>query len=316
MHAKECTCGNPEMGFNCVCDHVANNPGDIEYSCEWCGLYTASVPSCNKCEADEVPTCNETYDLFSIIKRDDELCLVVSSPGSKITDTLTELVISLKNYPELSTGHNHLFSSVNHVAKHLSNREVTNLLNDYIEWDNKVKQAHTYDHLISMIRLQSEKINSLSACMCLRSLINTNVNYEPGSTSATIIELRFMFPFIVSTINRLFEFSQNKFNFIKASYILNDLFNGHNKPIRLKAKTLIIDIIKESLNDHSMRELKKPFNTIPLLAEALFCELSVRQFMTWDTGWFMFDGNLATNEFLHTIREVFFKSSHLCNWAK
>ena len=49
---NECMCGNPEYGFDCVCDHVKNNTGDIDYSCEFCGLYTASKPRCNKCEAD------------------------------------------------------------------------------------------------------------------------------------------------------------------------------------------------------------------------------------------------------------------------
>lgn len=46
-----CTCGNPEWGFDCVCKHVADNPGDTHFSCEFCGLYTASKPRCNKCEA-------------------------------------------------------------------------------------------------------------------------------------------------------------------------------------------------------------------------------------------------------------------------
>ena len=45
-----CTCGNPEWGFDCVCKHVADNPGDTHFSCEYCGLYTAGKPRCNKCE--------------------------------------------------------------------------------------------------------------------------------------------------------------------------------------------------------------------------------------------------------------------------
>jgi hypothetical protein len=48
----ECSCGNPEMGFNCVCDWVEKNPGDIAYSCEFCGIYTAGKPRCNHCEED------------------------------------------------------------------------------------------------------------------------------------------------------------------------------------------------------------------------------------------------------------------------
>lgn len=47
-----CKCSNPEWGFNCVCDWVKKNPGDNNYSCEFCGLYSASKPQCNQCEQD------------------------------------------------------------------------------------------------------------------------------------------------------------------------------------------------------------------------------------------------------------------------
>jgi hypothetical protein len=46
-----CTCGNTELGFNCVCDHVKSHPGNTEYTCEFCGIYTASTPNCNKWES-------------------------------------------------------------------------------------------------------------------------------------------------------------------------------------------------------------------------------------------------------------------------
>ena len=45
-----CECGNERFGFNCVCEHVKQNPGTISYVCEFCGLYEASKPKCNKCE--------------------------------------------------------------------------------------------------------------------------------------------------------------------------------------------------------------------------------------------------------------------------
>ena len=48
----ECICGNPEMGFDCVCDWVKANPGMIDYTCEFCGIYKAGKPRCNKCEKD------------------------------------------------------------------------------------------------------------------------------------------------------------------------------------------------------------------------------------------------------------------------
>ena len=52
IEMKTCNCGNPDFGFDCVCDHVKNYPGDMEFSCEYCGLYTASNPRCSKCECD------------------------------------------------------------------------------------------------------------------------------------------------------------------------------------------------------------------------------------------------------------------------
>lgn len=48
----KCTCGNPKMGFDCSCEHEKKYPGDINYACEFCGIYTASEPKCNKCEPD------------------------------------------------------------------------------------------------------------------------------------------------------------------------------------------------------------------------------------------------------------------------
>lgn len=43
-------CTNMKFGFDCVCTHVNENPGDKNYSCEFCGLYVADKPRCNKCE--------------------------------------------------------------------------------------------------------------------------------------------------------------------------------------------------------------------------------------------------------------------------
>jgi len=45
-----CTCGNPEMGFNCTCEWAREHKGNILFSCEFCGIYEASEPRCNKCE--------------------------------------------------------------------------------------------------------------------------------------------------------------------------------------------------------------------------------------------------------------------------
>ena len=52
MEENTCTCGNPEWGFDCVCQWVKDHPGEIDYSCEYCGLYTASDQRCSECEAE------------------------------------------------------------------------------------------------------------------------------------------------------------------------------------------------------------------------------------------------------------------------
>lgn len=46
-------CGNPQMGFPCSCTWSENNPGEILFSCEFCGIYKAGKPQCGECEDDE-----------------------------------------------------------------------------------------------------------------------------------------------------------------------------------------------------------------------------------------------------------------------
>ena len=46
-------CEQVKYGFDCVCDHIKKFPGTNEYSCEICGIYSASKPRCNKCEEDK-----------------------------------------------------------------------------------------------------------------------------------------------------------------------------------------------------------------------------------------------------------------------
>lgn len=46
----KCKCGNPEMGFECICEWIETHPGTINFVCEYCGIYTASKPRCSQCE--------------------------------------------------------------------------------------------------------------------------------------------------------------------------------------------------------------------------------------------------------------------------
>ena len=62
MAKKECECGNPEFGFNCMCSWMKKHPGTNEYTCEFCGIYTAAKASCNKCERDIILPDNDVID--------------------------------------------------------------------------------------------------------------------------------------------------------------------------------------------------------------------------------------------------------------
>jgi hypothetical protein len=45
-----CTCGNPQHGFPCMCDWMKKYPGNNQYSCPYCGIYQAEIPRCMQCE--------------------------------------------------------------------------------------------------------------------------------------------------------------------------------------------------------------------------------------------------------------------------
>ena len=53
VRSYRCHCGNADFGFACTCLWELKHPGDIEYTCEFCGLYQASEPMCNKCVIDD-----------------------------------------------------------------------------------------------------------------------------------------------------------------------------------------------------------------------------------------------------------------------
>jgi hypothetical protein len=53
-HEPKCSCGNPEMGFDCTCKWSEDHPGNNVYTCgDGCGIYDASKPRCNRCKTDE-----------------------------------------------------------------------------------------------------------------------------------------------------------------------------------------------------------------------------------------------------------------------
>ena len=48
-----CLCGNPEKGFDCVCDHIRKFEGDGIFVCPQHGVYSAGESICERCEVAE-----------------------------------------------------------------------------------------------------------------------------------------------------------------------------------------------------------------------------------------------------------------------
>ena len=46
---SHCICGNANL-FECSCEWSKTHPGNILFTCEFCGIYEASQPKCNKCK--------------------------------------------------------------------------------------------------------------------------------------------------------------------------------------------------------------------------------------------------------------------------
>jgi len=45
--------GKQPYGYPDLTDWMNKHPGTTEWSCEFCGIYTASISRCNRCESDE-----------------------------------------------------------------------------------------------------------------------------------------------------------------------------------------------------------------------------------------------------------------------
>lgn len=46
-------CENVKWGFDCMAQWEKDNPGDQDYACNFCGMYTAGKARCNKCTKQE-----------------------------------------------------------------------------------------------------------------------------------------------------------------------------------------------------------------------------------------------------------------------
>jgi hypothetical protein len=80
----KCTCGNPEMGFDCVCSFVKNHPGNKSFTCQFCGLYKASEARCNLCQEEptELNPDNDAKELCNL-----GLCLSMGEARKIIFNT-------------------------------------------------------------------------------------------------------------------------------------------------------------------------------------------------------------------------------------
>ena len=49
----KCTCESEKFGLDCICSHTKKYPGITNFCCEFCGIYSAGKPRCNKCEIEK-----------------------------------------------------------------------------------------------------------------------------------------------------------------------------------------------------------------------------------------------------------------------
>jgi len=84
-------CGNPQCGFPCSCEWEKQNPGNIQFSCEHCGIYEASRPKCNKCE--------ETVNKYGFTEQYLQLshCDVIGMISNKLSDMDNNKIVELWN---------------------------------------------------------------------------------------------------------------------------------------------------------------------------------------------------------------------------
>ena len=116
----ECTCGNLEMGFDCVCQWVKEHPGSTNYDCEFCGIYTAGAPRCNKCKSEPAPK-PRLSSFVSKLKSDNVPHVIVEArAGTGKTTTLIEglkvmrgLEVSIEPSPQQAAVWEQLMLSAN-----------------------------------------------------------------------------------------------------------------------------------------------------------------------------------------------------------
>lgn len=74
------------FGFPDMTQWEKQNPGNIEFCCEYCGIYTASEPRCNKCEGDSpVASSGKTYE--------DLLNALQAMPKERLKDNISIKVL-------------------------------------------------------------------------------------------------------------------------------------------------------------------------------------------------------------------------------
>ena len=61
-------CGFPDMT-----QWEKDHPGNIEYCCEYCGIYTAGKPRCNKCQGEEQKPKNNVW----VIKKQNDVSIFI-----------------------------------------------------------------------------------------------------------------------------------------------------------------------------------------------------------------------------------------------
>ena len=292
---SKCVCGNPEMGFDCVCKHVESHPGNLSFSCEFCGIYNASSPRCTKCEVDETLD-KENWDMFKLGNIPDvetgaqklHLCVF----NTKYTGNIDEMgiYIDISRYEELIGKDSTIFDFINFVARNnLTPSSLYDLYQYYKMVQTDVVNIGNDVDLFVYASTVGKQLERLFACIDLKSQIDEE--YHPKtkeevynmSFCATVFELRFALPIILTFINQL-EYIHNcagsKVNHpeISIARVIEPILKRNGADCYVDQISSVVDELIRS----GEYEYKKPFDTEKLVSKVIYYDAFMRQLMFAD----------------------------------
>lgn len=292
---SKCICGNPEMGFDCVCQHVEENPGNLSFSCEFCGLYNASSPRCTKCEVDEALD-KENWEMFKLgnyIKYgESERRLHLCVFNTKYTGNEDEMgiYIDISRYEDLIGKDNTMFDLVNFVARNnLTQVQQQHLFQYYKTVQSDVVKITSDVALFVYASTVGKQLELLFKQLRLQSHINEE--YHPLTRDeiynidfcTTVIELRFALPVIMMFINQLDYIHQ--INESKLTHPEISIARVIEPILKRNGVECYADQIESLVNNYIQEgayECKLPFNTPKLVSKVIYYDAFMRLLMFAD----------------------------------